>query len=392
MTTKICNKKQSNFGKWIAVAMAVSGIFGAVSLHAQTPQIPRTPNPAQTPTTTGTAIKPIKPLRVGFAGNPPFITNTRTGPGGISWEIWQALADQAGWDYTTKNYPDVPSALADLQAGKMDVLVGPVSITSDRAQHAIFTQPYFQSSLAILSRAEPPTLWHRLRPFFSRSFFICVGVLLLVLAIVGSLIWLAERRDSKTEFPRDPARGIANGVWFAVVTMTTVGYGDRVPKTLFGRIVAGVWMILSLIVATSLIAGIASTLALSSIASVQITTAEQMRGRKIAVLEDSPSISFVRQYGGKMIAVASIDEGFKRLKNQTAEALVYDRPALLYFLKNHPDSDLRISKAEYMRQGYGFALPLNSKLARPLDIDLLKLDESGRIKRILGEWLGEDDD
>lgn len=379
--------------------MAVSGIFSAFSARAQTPdpsgsaKAPSAPKLAQ-PQTSAPAkdVKPVGVLRVGFAGNPPFITDKKSRPGGISWEIWQALADKAGWDYTAKIYPDVPEAFADLEAGKMDVLVGPVSITSDRAQHALFTQPYFQSSLAILSHAEPPTLWHRLSPFFSRTFFIAVGILLLVLGIVGTLIWLAERRTRTKEFPRDPVRGIANGVWCAVVTMTTVGYGDRAPATLLGRIVAGVWMVLSLIVATSLIAGIASTLALSSLASVQITTAEQMHGRRVAVLTDSPAVSFVRHYGGRIVTVNSIAEGFKLLEDRKAEAFVYDRPQVLYFLKKHDHFDLQVSKAEYMRQGYGFALPLNSKLLRPIDINLLKLDESGRLKRIMEEWLGAQDE
>lgn len=409
MIKKSNGRKKANFGKWIAIAITVSEIFGAFSARAQTPQTSQKSNPVsavkaptalkstqpaqnQNPETKKTAFMPTKPLRVGYAGHPPFIQNSKGKPSGISWEIWEAVADKAGWKYTVKNYTDVPTAISELKAGKMDVLVGPVSITADRVQDAVFTQPYFQSSLAILSHSEPPTFWQRLSPFFSRAFFVAIGILLLVLAIVGTLIWLAERRTSTEDFPRSPARGIGNGIWCAVVTMTTVGYGDRAPATLLGRIVAGTWMVLSLIVATSLIAGIASTLALSSVASVQITTAEQMHGHKIAVVTDSPSVSFVRHFGGKIIAVDSIAEGFRLLKNRSVKAFVYDRPQLLYYLQEHQDNDLKVSKAEYMRQGYGFALPLDSKLIRPLDIDLLKLDETGRIKRILKEWLGDTDE
>ncbi len=82
---------------------------------------------------------------------------------------------------------------------------------------------------------------------------------------VGTLLWLAERRDNPEQFPATPVRGIGNGVWLALVTMTTVGYGDRVPITTAGRVMAGVWMVIALISASSLTAGIATALTLSQL-------------------------------------------------------------------------------------------------------------------------------
>ena len=64
-------------------------------------------------------------LRVGFAGNPPFITYENTALGGISYEIWQALAAQAQWRYSTIHLSSVDAALDSLQQGKLDFVVGP---------------------------------------------------------------------------------------------------------------------------------------------------------------------------------------------------------------------------------------------------------------------------
>jgi voltage-gated potassium channel Kch len=44
---------------------------------------------------------------------------------------------------------------------------------------------------------------------------------------------------SDGESPSLPAfNSFINTVWFAIVTMTTVGYGDYFPKSIFGRILA----------------------------------------------------------------------------------------------------------------------------------------------------------
>ena len=56
-----------------------------------------------------------------------------------------------------------------------------------------------------------------------------------VLVAVGSMIWLAERRQNSSQFPQAVLPGLANGMWFALVTLTTVGYGDKAPVTRVGK-------------------------------------------------------------------------------------------------------------------------------------------------------------
>ncbi len=178
-------------------------------------------------------------LRVGVAGSEPFVVSRGKSLEGICVEIWRELATQMGQRYEFRTYENVPVALDALAANQVDLLVGPVSVTAERARRVRFLQPYYQSSLSILSRSEELSMWERVEPFFATPFYYGIGVLLFVLSIVGALVWLAERRDAETNFPRDPARGIANGIWFAIVTMSTVGYGDLTQKHAWaGRLLA----------------------------------------------------------------------------------------------------------------------------------------------------------
>jgi ABC-type amino acid transport substrate-binding protein len=48
-----------------------------------------------------------------------------------------------------------------------------------------------------------------------------------------------------------------------------------------------------------------------------------------------------------------------------------------------------VSRAEYNHQAYSFAFPLSSSLTPQVNISLLRLEESGRVDRIVKAWLGD---
>lgn len=332
------------------------------------------------------SVKPQKSLKVAVAGTAPFVVDTVNGTG-ISLELWQDLASRLNWDYTITYYNDVPAALHALELKQADIVVGPISISSQRVKKFLFTQPYFQSSLSILSNATPPTLWERIGPFFSTKFFIAVLIFLFILTCVGTLLWLAERERNTEQFPKDFSSGIGNGMWLAIVTMSTTGYGDRAPVTFWGRIIAGSWMVVSIIFATTMVAGIASTLTLTGINKSTIEKAEALNGRNVAVVQGTPAAIFSRHYGAKNVNVHTLEQGYDLLKRKKVDALVYDKPQLQFMLKNNNDLDVHLSLGSYDEVGYGFAMNLDSKLLHSINIALLLSEESGHSKLIIDSWL-----
>jgi len=75
--------------------------------------------------------------------------------------------------------------------------------------------------------------FHLLLRAFERAFEalpVLLYIFFMMILFFASLIYIVEPRDNIQTLPK--------GLWYAMVTMTTVGYGDVVPETSQGKIVA----------------------------------------------------------------------------------------------------------------------------------------------------------
>ncbi len=68
---------------------------------------------------------------------------------------------------------------------------------------------------------------------------IFMGVILSITVLIGTVMYIVEGQYPETEFTSIP-----RSIYWAVVTITTVGYGDIAPQTAFGQFLSAVLMIL----------------------------------------------------------------------------------------------------------------------------------------------------
>ena len=325
-------------------------------------------------------------LKVGVSGSAPFVIQNNGDRSGISIDIWRKIAEENNLAYRLVQQSTPREGIRALNEGEIDLLVGPISITPDRLNlpGVDFTQPYFIGKEGILLPLKPASLLSRLQVFLGWAVLSSVLILTTVLLVVGSLIWLAERRTNSEQFPAEPLPGIASGMWFALVTLTTVGYGDKAPITRIGRSLTSVWMVTSLIAVSSLTASLASafTLFLSGNTNDTITDPAQLSGQRAAVLEGTSGEELAYDKNMRVVPSQSLGEAIEKVLTNQAEVVIFDRPAIRYHLKNNPELAVQLAPFTLAEQTYGFAFRTGDPLRMPLNLSILKLQRSGAVEAI----------
>ena len=84
----------------------------------------------------------------------------------------------------------------------------------------------------------------------------------------------------------------------------------------------------------------------------------------------------------------TIDEAYAALLEKKADAVVFDEPNLLHFVKYESKDKTQIVGRRYQTQAYGIALPPGSPLREPVTIALLKFIEDGQFYILFRQWFG----
>ena len=332
-----------------------------------------------------------KPLRVGVTGTPPFVTQAESGFSGISVDVWRAVAEENKLNYELIPQESPDEGIAAVDRETIDLLIGPISITPRRLAmpDVNFTQPYFFAKAGVLVPISPPTLFSRIKVFFGTAVISSVFVLIGVLAVVGTLVWLAERHRNEDAFPKPALAGISSGMWFALVTLTTVGYGDKAPVTRLGRTITSVWMVMSLIAVSSLTASLASafTLFLSGAADNPITSAKDLAQRRVAVIQGTSGIRLAESGNMDQVLARDLESAVRLVNEGDVDAMIFDRPAIRYYLKKNPELKVKLAPFTLAEETYGFAFKTGSKLNMPLDVSILKLQRNGTVETLTNQEL-----
>ena len=325
-------------------------------------------------------------LKLGISGSSPFRIVENSEITGISMEIWQEIAKNENLEYEVKSYPTIKSLLDAIDQKEIDIGIGPISITAERVEKFWFTQPYYSNNLAILTYEGKLNLLSFLEAFFDKNLFYGIGVLVFVLFIVGNVVRVFEIKENPA-FQHPYIKSIGNAMWLSIVTFTTVGYGDIAVKTRGGRLMISIWMIISMISASSLTAGIATAFTLSSLTHTSISYLVSIKGKRIGGIRGSTGEESVLEYKGKFIGLQDISEGIEMMRHKKIEGVISDSPILKYNFNKNPIEGITIVELGDEKSNYGFCISKEkASYLKDINYSLLILEENGMIKKIFEKY------
>jgi ABC-type amino acid transport substrate-binding protein len=313
-------------------------------------------------------------LKVGVIAASPLYMKTADGRWeGFAIELWQAVAQRLNAPFEFREFGSLENLIGALERGEIDVF--PSLAVGERFESTMdFSQSYLKSGLSIAVPAEGAEYrWLSVfEGIFSEHVLKAIGLLMLLSMAAGIFVWLFERRKNDDMFGDGTARGIGHGVWWAIVTMTTVGYGDKAPKTAGGRIVALVWMLFSIIFIASFTANITTSLTINELKG-KVHGLNDLYNAKVGSISQSEGFDFLTKQGIAVIPFEGIPDGLAAVASRKIDAFVLNEQILKYQAKKDFPGRVQVLPGIYDEYFVSIALPQNSPLRKPINKALLKL-------------------
>jgi ABC-type amino acid transport substrate-binding protein len=221
------------------------------------------------------------------------------------------------------------------------------------------------------------------------GFWIAVGSLALLLLLVGVVAWLAERKKNPEDFGGNVIQGIGNGFWFSAVTMTTVGYGDKAPRSIPGRFVSLIWMFASIIVISTFTGTIASSITAASLQG-NVQGPDDLKRARVGTVGGTASQEALRDRAVNAQTFESVEAGLEAVAEGRIEAFVHDAPILTHRISEDWSGELRVLDAKFDFKPYAIALPERSGRLEAFNRTLLEVTNTAAWKASVRQWVGEE--
>jgi ABC-type amino acid transport substrate-binding protein len=312
----------------------------------------------------------------------PFVVREGDVPGGFLYEVWEHVASRVGWGYDVV-WVESLDEVADLIGERgVDVAIAPLSSTREREETFDFASPVVASGpvSGVHSRAETPL--SLVSALLSVDILKLLGWSAVGLLVLGHMMWLVESRQSESDFAPGYVRGVWDGVWWGMVTVTTVGYGDKSPRTGGGRFVAILAMIGSLFLVGAFVSEVTTALQSQRAAAV-VGGIDELRDQPVGVVEESSYQAFLEDRGVTTVGYPSQVDAFAAAAAGDVDVVVADRYSMDAL---GSDYGVRGTDVLLYDEFISFAVPEGSPLISDINGALSDLHQQGVIRDVVERW------
>lgn len=331
-------------------------------------------------------------VRVAVCDLPPWAIPPSSGNpawSGLSIHLVREVASALGLEVELRSY-DLEGVLTAVERGDADIGGVAVPITADNLARFSMTPAFDESGISIATHLRPPLRFVTvIRHVTNQQVLLWSGTLALMCILFGAMLWLMERRRNPP-FEGSPTRGIAEASWWSVVTMFTVGYGDRVPVTVRGKIVAVAWMALSFILVTVASGLVTSALTVQQLRPL-VSGAAELAKVRVGCVDGSDGERFLQSAGIHFRKYATYEEAVAALSAMHIEAIVGSTMALEFLVARSHSSELTVLPQGLRKDYVGFPMRygLSPALEKRFELEMLKVSQSEVFRAYRSALIGE---
>ncbi|PFX25007.1 uncharacterized protein LOC111330919 [Stylophora pistillata] len=126
---------------------------------------------------------------------------------------------------------------------------------------------------------------------------------LIMAALSGIVVWALDTYWNPEEFPRSFFKGTWEGFWWAFVSMTTVGYGDRAPRSVLARTFAFIWVLIGLVIISIFTATVTT-----SLTAISLSNEIKLYGSDVVALKNTEEQRLGVRNNAKVSELNSVSE------------------------------------------------------------------------------------
>jgi ABC-type amino acid transport substrate-binding protein len=328
-----------------------------------------------------------KKLVVAIVQDPPYSYKNEQGQWvGLNVELWQIIAKDLKYDFAFREM-GFEDTLVALRQGKIDLSIAAMFITAEREQQFELTTPFGSTRLAVATlydKGDHPWLV-ALKIFFSWGILKILLFFVLVLLVLGTLFWMIERKSNPEHFGEGLIKGIGSGIYWVGSTLASgVCFGISL-KSMTGRILGLIWMLICALALSALIASLSS--ALTTIHQDEKKfTADKLRNMHLGTEAGGMTAHMIEKMGGRSTFFKDEEEVIKAVLDKKIDGFFYDEVTLHYYAEKPFRGKISVHSTNLKEIPFGFGLPKNSPLRKPVNVAMLGILEGPMWESILNRY------
>lgn len=330
---------------------------------------------AAPPDTAETIIPPQKNLVVAVYHDPPFmIKNASQEWSGLNIDIWRIIAADLGVPYQFRELP-VREVRQGLIKRTIDIASSSSWITAKDLREVDFTVPTGSSRLAVA--VLPDTIDHpwlsAVKLFFGWGTLKIIALLLIILVMLGTALWLIERRHNPAHFDAG-LKGIGSGIYWIGSVLTSGNCMDVRLMSTAGRALGLLWMFICALALTALIASVTTALN-ESTSSANLITQKTLCTMKTGAVAGSRQAAILHSHSCPVTEYPSLNAGLEALLQRKIQAFAQGEITLSYLATHEYRSKFAVCPTDLVRMHFAFELPKESPWRTRINSSLVALME-----------------